>query len=333
MLSHFRARHWAKAMGVLFPGPQDKCQEIRGGLDVGKKIRIMRYMDEHPMFSHQVVAKQFRRSVWEVKNVVKYRARLTKRLEGVPKSHHSRIRRIGRVRSPVFPMSEGELYLWFAHQRFVLGNPIDGEAVRRRMRLIVTKLQEGSPEDRARYTFKGGWLAGFKRRHRISNQLRTDKKSHSFKEREQDVRSFHRGIFLLQNVIMPLRDLNWGHWVPSQVYHMDQIPLPFCLSNKRSLNPIGKYCWIRDVGKGGLDKRQATIMLTLRAEGDQDVKCVLIVAGAGLEVPVEELEYYKSLKHVVVYFQKKAWCDGVYAMVGAACVEKQDQSESHASIR
>lgn len=62
-----------------------------------------------------------------------------------------------------------------------------------------------------------------------------------------------------------------------------------------------KYVFI-----GGLDKRQATIHLCIRAEGEQCVRAAIIFRGTGRRLSSEELAFYNSIKHLVaVYFQPK----------------------------
>ena len=56
-------------------------------------------------------------------------------------------------------------------------------------------------------------------------------------------------------------------------------------------------------------KRQATIHLTIRASGPQVVPPVLIVTGRGMRGTPEEIAHWLGLKHVLVYYQPKAWCD------------------------
>jgi hypothetical protein len=308
LMSHWRAQHPDDVEGVLQPDPTEKVKKIRGALDIGNKIKILSHCDKHSLFSNAIVAKQFGRTAIEIKHLKAHRALVMKYAATRPVSHRRRKYRLGRLRGPDFPISELELYKQFIHARFVLGVPQDKYNLRRNMREIVNAFKEGTEEKRRKFTYSDGWLDGFKKRHRITSQAKTEKKSTSFREREPVIKAFHWGIWQLQNIVYPLRDFIWGHWSPSEIYHMDQIPLPFCLNKKRSLNPRGTYCWIRDVGKSGLDKRQATIMLTLRAKGPQDIKCVLIVSGTGQQVPLDEIEFYKKLKHVKVYFQPKAWC-------------------------
>ena len=221
--------------------------------------------------------------------------------------------RVGRGRTANFPFCEDELFKRFIHRRFTLGIEVHDEWLKNQFSEFLNDLDlSDDPKKnklRAKCTKSNGWVWGFKRRYRITNQCKTDKKAHSFAERKETIKIFHRGIYMLQNLLLPVRDLIWGHFKPSDIYHMDQIPLPFTVNAKRSLNPIGKFCWIRDVGASGLDKRQATIMLTIRAEGEQDVPCVLIVNGGGKELDEDEIEFYKNLRNVKVIFQKKAWCD------------------------
>lgn len=56
----------------------------------------------------------------------------------------------------------------------------------------------------------------------------------------------------------------------------------------------------------GLDKRQATLQLCIRAEGDQNVKPALVFREKGNVSSVEEENYDKR---VDVYFQQNAWMD------------------------
>ena len=229
-----------------------------------------------------------------------------------PKAKLKRRVRMGRGRTADFPLCEDELYKRFIKRRFVVGKGVDDEWLKKTFRTLLNQMIPKDEKQRKRRdgcSISNGWVWGFKNRYRISNQCKTEKKSHSFAERRKSIKLFHRHIWKLQNLLLPRRDPTWGHFTPFDIYHMDQIPLPFTVNPKRSLNPIGKFCWLRDVGKSGLDKRQATIMLTTRAAGEQDVDCVLIVNGGGKRIDSDEIEYYKGLRNVKVIFQQKAWCD------------------------
>ena len=63
--------------------------------------------------------------------------------------------------------------------------------------------------------------------------------------------------------------------------------------------------------KCGLDKRQATLQLCIRAGGEQNVKPAIIFRGKGNVSPAEKATYDKG---VDVYFQKSAWMDSDLSM-------------------
>ena len=85
--------------------------------------------------------------------------------------------------------------------------------------------------------------------------------------------------------------------------------MPFSFPRYRSLNPIGTPCNIKVLLSSGMAKRQCSIHLTIRASGEQTVPPVIIFRGLGGGISEEELIAWAELNHVLVYFQKKAWCD------------------------
>jgi len=56
-------------------------------------------------------------------------------------------------------------------------------------------------------------------------------------------------------------------------------------------------------------KRQCSAHVTIRADGKQVVRTVIIFRGLGQTQSEDELRAWAKLKNVVVYFQRKAWCD------------------------
>jgi hypothetical protein len=94
------------------------------------------------------------------------------------------------------------------------------------------------------------------------------------------------------------------------MFHMDQIPLPFVTLSTRSLNCIGKPVFILMPKGSGLDKRQASIQLCIRAGGTQIVRIGLIFRNKGIIVCDEERAAYRQLSGILqVYFQPNAWAD------------------------
>jgi hypothetical protein len=96
------------------------------------------------------------------------------------------------------------------------------------------------------------------------------------------------------------------------------------------LNGIGRPCFIFQP-KGDLDKRQASIQLCIRAEGEQLVRVGIIFRGRGEQVKAGERAMYGLLKpFICVYFQPKAWCDG---HVARAWLEQFQQETGHLGER
>jgi hypothetical protein len=109
---------------------------------------------------------------------------------------------------------------------------------------------------------------------------------------------------------MPRRCPKYGRFPPHLMFHMDQIPLEFVMSGKKTLNPIGCKCKrVAEPGGGAYSKRQASIQLTIRAEGEQIVRPEIVFRGEGVQLTKKELDYFSSLGNIRVRFQRKAWCD------------------------
>ena len=88
---------------------------------------------------------------------------------------------------------------------------------------------------------------------------------------------------------------------------MDQVPLPFVNDQETTYADKGfSSVWIAQPGSG-LDKRQSTLQLCIRPEGDQTVKPAIVFRGTGVRVGEDERQMYDD--RVDVYFQKKAWLD------------------------
>jgi hypothetical protein len=68
-----------------------------------------------------------------------------------------------------------------------------------------------------------------------------------------------------------LVELSWGRFPPDRVYNVDQVPLPFVVGTDTTWDDKGaERVWVRQYGSG-LDKRQATMQLTICA-GDGKIR-------------------------------------------------------------
>ena len=87
---------------------------------------------------------------------------------------------------------------------------------------------------------------------------------------------------------------------------MDQVPLPFVVDQDKTYADKGsKQVWVPQPASG-LEKRQATLQLCIRASGEQTIKPAIVFRGKG-NITSDEVAKYN--KRVDVYFQVKGWMD------------------------
>ena len=89
---------------------------------------------------------------------------------------------------------------------------------------------------------------------------------------------------------------------------MDQTPIEFDVFAKGSTYETcgAKTVWVKSNGSG-LDKRQATVQLTIFADGAKRVKPLIVFRGKGLRI--NEREKFSWDSRVTVRFQENAWVD------------------------
>ena len=99
--------------------------------------------------------------------------------------------------------------------------------------------------------------------------------------------------------------------MPKNTYNVDQVPLPFVNEQDKTYDTLGaKQVWVSQPSSG-LDKRQTTLQLCIRADGEQNVKPALIFRGKG-HVATEDKGKYD--KRVDMYFQQNACMDEEISM-------------------
>lgn len=94
------------------------------------------------------------------------------------------------------------------------------------------------------HKLSSGWLNRLIKRHRISSQVRTEKKEKSAAQRMLLVDHFYNDLQCLQRML-PQVDTTWGAFRPEDMWNPDHIPWPFSMYFKRSFNPINTSCWIK----------------------------------------------------------------------------------------
>ena len=99
-----------------------------------------------------------------------------------------------------------------------------------------------------------------------------------------------------------------GQFPLSCIENMDWAPALFGLSSgKTYADKDSRTVWCRSVGGSEMEKRQATVQLTICADGEPRVRPVMIFCGTGQRVSRQEKQQYDH--RVTVVFQENAWCD------------------------
>jgi hypothetical protein len=217
------------------------------------------------------------------------------------------LRTLVMVSRVLFSDQEDKLYLAFLFRRKNQGYVTTDAWLQDSMR---TLLEAEQPDGWEEFKASNGWVALFKKRYRITAQCQTNKKHVPITEKLPLIRNFHAWLLTILQLSTPQKSTKYGRFPATFIFHMDQIPLPFVLGSKRTLNSIGEPVFIRAPKGSGLDKRQATLQLCIRAEGSQLVRLAIIFKGQGLVLSAEERKVYAELSHLVqVYFQPNAWAD------------------------
>ena len=88
---------------------------------------------------------------------------------------------------------------------------------------------------------------------------------------------------------------------------MDHTPLLFVLDDGKIYDKEGvKEVWAQS-GQSSLDKRQATVQLTVFVDGVDSVRPTVIFRGKGLRISAKEKQSHD--RRLKVMYQEKAWCD------------------------
>lgn len=113
------------------------------------------------------------------------------------------------------------------------------------------------------------WFQRFKRRHNIALRRRTNKKKNSAEDGRETIQRFHRN---LRKAVQSKRRRNdsvmddkYERWLQKNRYNVDQVPLPFVIEQDKTYDFVRtKQVWVSQPSTG-LDKRQATLQLCIRA--------------------------------------------------------------------
>ena len=154
------------------------------------------------------------------------------------------------------------------------------------------------------------WFQRFKKRNNIAFRRRLNKKKNPASDGKETVQRFHRNLRASLKTTRRRKnarlDCKYGRWLPQNRYNVDQVPLSFVIDQDKTYEVKGsEQVWVSQPSSG-LDKRQATLQLCIRAEGQQNVKSAIVFRGKGNVSTEEKAQYDEG---VDVYFQSCAWMD------------------------
>lgn len=156
------------------------------------------------------------------------------------------------------------------------------------------------------FKFSLAWFDAFRSRYDISLRRITNKAQVVPSTKVDDIRSFH--LFIREQAVKGICIGPLGKWKTSGIANMDQTPIEFdmCAKGATYESRGAKSVWVKSSGSG-LDKRQATVQLTIFADGIKRVKPLIVFRGKGLRISQKEKHLWDS--RVTVRFQDNAWVD------------------------
>lgn len=211
-----------------------------------------------------------------------------------------------------WPELEIRLYTLFLNRREA------GQAIRRGwFRLyadeIFRELYPNASTISSVFRFSNGWFEAFLRRYRVSLRCITKKAQKIPKDYYQLVVNWLQ--FNRRN--SQPRPGNWmetvlcravGRYHLSNICNLDETPLPFEYLSGRTYNPIGaKTVWVKET-RSGWDKRQASLVLCVFADGINRLPPMIIFHGLGERLGDEWEKYHPG---VIVEFNEKAYMNDV----------------------
>ena len=236
-----------------------------------------------------------------------------KRNAGSAREARHRRQMVGKKaqKSEKYPLAANLLIAEFKLRR-AKGNKISKLWLKTKMKKKIESCY--GKEEADKFKASNNWFQRFKRRHNISLRRKTNKKKNAANDDRETIQRFHRDLTkALQSKRRRdtsfVADQTYGRWLPKNRLNVDQVPLPFVVEQDQTYEFAGnKQVWISQPGSG-LDNRQATLQLCIKAEGEQTVKPAIIFRGNRGKGNVLSAEQEKYDADVHVYFQTNAWMD------------------------
>ena len=227
---------------------------------------------------------------------------------------YGRNRRVRQQVKGLFSDCEDQVYMLFFVRRTIHGFKTGDSWLCRRMKEELEKQKPTGWQDHKNPS--NGWVTKFKRRYCVTEQARTNKASIPVWVRVSDCKAFHVYWLIYIQRSHPQNCPIYGRFPASHIFYSDHIPVSFINNAKRSLNMIGKPCFIKQPHGSGLEKRLATIWMTLCAGPNQLKRITVILRGTGARLThAEQMVYQNISNYVRVLFQPAAWADEQVSLI------------------
>jgi hypothetical protein len=222
-----------------------------------------------------------------------------------------RLRNVVSADRSFFRREQDQLFERFVYRRRAKGQEVDYEWLKFQMRDIMSSSTSPKAKD---FKYSHGWATSFVEHYRISCQMQTEKKPVSNTMHVPILQEFHTDMCVLQQSPGSNEpDPTYGRFSPLFIFNVDQIPANLVDGKRRSLNLVGEACWILNQGPSGIAKRSMTIILTLRAAGEQIIPPFVLFQGQGHLDPAILAEL--DAQGIPYAFNEKAWANE------AVCIE------------
>lgn len=300
-------RHYRMVHGEFLLRAGHQLRRARVRPTVKRKGSILKHLQNH---RKQVSLRSLCGSFGFSRSTVMkwYRHRHLGRVNTMPQLKRYRSHRTLSSANVRFPDIDALVYQEYIFRREVMGVPVHENYLKRIFLAFLRKLQ---PPGWDKVKASNGWIHRFKKRHRITAQRYTDKKSLSALQLVGVCRKWHQFLYRIQlsTGLNSPRNLEYGRFAPETIFNVDQVPLYYGAKIVSSLNSanFGRCILVNPYRKA--DRyRLATLVLTLRGGGEQIVAPMLIFAGLGhlLAPLLEELRK----EGIPFLFQPRAWADG-----------------------
>lgn len=208
----------------------------------------------------------------------------------------------------MWPELEIELFQRFISERCA-GKPIRQGWFRRQSKSLFTKIYSDAPQI---FVFSHAWFTNFQKRWSISSRAITRKASKLPEEYQQLILEwlrFNRRNSQPRNSLERHRIISdIGRFRYSNILNLDETPIPFEYLDGRTFDITGNKTISVKTQQSGWDKRQATLILYIFADGIPRIKPKLIFHGSnGPNAKLRATEGHRYHPGVTIEYNRTAY--------------------------